>query len=178
MNYFLHDNRITADYDFENELKLSFYILKGILLLKKLPSKIRQTERGYHVIFSGIDTSDEKRFTRRLQLGDDKNRIRLDRSSEKRQKQVLFSEKTVTTFGYMHPVWFKIVKIESPSKHFNVCPFCHKKISQAKKIWTDELRAIQVFHKNSQHICEYKLRMKPLPTIIKLLKKTGTEVVT
>ena len=176
MSYFLHDRRITLDYDFESELKLSFCILKGILLLKKLPSKIRKTERGYHLVFSGLDMNDKQRFIRRLQLHDDKNRIRLDLCSSKRFSQVLFSEKTVTTFGYMHPVWFKIVKIKSPSKHFNICPFCHKKISMAKKIWTNQLKAIQVFHKNSPNVCEYKLRNKPLPLIIKLLKRAGTEI--
>ena len=92
--------RVTVDLDTHNILKVVWTIVKGIIICKRLPYKIRKTKKGWHICFRGLDIDEETMFRYRKMLGDDENRIRLDRLSEKRLKQVLFKEKVVYVYEY------------------------------------------------------------------------------
>ena len=90
--------RITIDQDSKSVLALSLKLVKGFLLFRKFPRKIRITRKGYHLIWSDLDLTRREMFKYRKVIGDDKNRIRLDMLSNKRLSQVLFSAKRVTYF--------------------------------------------------------------------------------
>lgn len=177
MNFFLHDNRITVDYDFKNQYKLAYYLLKGIILCKKLPNKIRITAKGFHVIFSGIEIPEDKRYVLRKRLADDFNRIRLDMVSFKRTQQVLFSEKTVTYFNTVIGELFWRLGFKPPV-NFKVCPICHKrKVLKSMKFWTQEKRAIEVHHADGR-ICGFNLPERKTPPMLNLFKRMGVEIET
>lgn len=91
--------RVSIDLDSQNPIELGWCLIKGIYKCKQMPRKIRKTRRGYHVIWQGLNISEHKMYVYRRIIGDDTNRIRLDRLSEGRLKQVLFSEKTVTYYN-------------------------------------------------------------------------------
>lgn len=90
--------RVSLDYDNHNVVKLAYFLAKGIAMNKKLPSMIRKTRRGFHVIYRGLDISEREMFVRRYRLGDDLRRIHLDMSCPKKPKQVLFCRKEI----YVH----------------------------------------------------------------------------
>lgn len=92
--------RITCDYDFKNPLRLAFYIAKGTILLRRFPRKLRKTKRGYHCVWYGTSLSEKEMYKMRYRLGDDRNRIRLDMTCEKKPKQVLFEKKEVHIYEY------------------------------------------------------------------------------
>jgi len=87
--------RITIDLDTRSKLKLNWTLLKGRLLCGKKADEIYQTRKGFHVIWHGLKIDKETSFRWRGLLGDDRNRIRLDRNP-KRITQVLFAEKHIT----------------------------------------------------------------------------------
>jgi hypothetical protein len=64
--------RVTLDLDDRSSMKLSFVIIKGIILIGKFPDKIKMTARGFHVIWSNLNISEKKCFSYRKVLGDDK----------------------------------------------------------------------------------------------------------
>lgn len=88
---------MTIDLDFKNPLKMCVVIIKGILINRKIPS-IRETRKGYHLIWRGLKIPEREMFKRRMVIGDDRNRIRLDMASPKRINQVLFCEKRVVYY--------------------------------------------------------------------------------
>jgi hypothetical protein len=87
--------RITLDYDFKNIAKLAYYLAKGTIVLRRFPSEVRSTKRGYHVIYTGLDYSIEKCCEMRLRLGDDEKRVFLDLNYPKKPFQTLFYQKSV-----------------------------------------------------------------------------------
>ena len=143
--------RVTIDIDREGIRHIIVPLLKGIIVNRKLPDKIRKTGKGYHIIWSGLDISFEESIRRRKIIGDDPNRVRLDSIGTKRIKQVLFKEKVVTCKGFL-PKWW------SPDNqwHNDICPVCGEKMVASQKVWTDEEKAIYVLHKN------YKCLIKKL----------------
>jgi len=164
--------RITIDNDSPHEILWLWSILKGMYFFKKLPDKIRRTERGIHIVWYNVKTRNP--LVARKVVGDDKKRIELDILSKKRITQVLFTEKITTTHGYIHPAWFKhILKTKSPSPHFDVCP-CGKKVIKARKVWTYEKKAIEVFHKDG--VCEFPLEKKG-SVLLNALSKLGVEII-
>lgn len=87
--------RITIDYDFKNVAKLAYYLAKGMIILRRFPSEVRSTRRGYHVIYRDFDMSMEECCNMRLRLGDDKKRVYLDLNYPKKPFQTLFYFKKV-----------------------------------------------------------------------------------
>jgi hypothetical protein len=87
--------RVSLDYDDHNVIKLAYYVAKGIAINRKLPSLIRKTKRGFHVVYSGCDISEREMFVRRYRLADDSKRLWLDMSCPKKPKQVLFYRKEI-----------------------------------------------------------------------------------
>lgn len=149
--------RLTVDIDSDNVLMLFNSLARGLYFLKRFPDIIRKTERGFHVIYKGIKISEREMFKYRKLLLDDENRQRLDRLSSLRNKQVLFTEKTTTCFGYIHPAWFThIIKEKSPSEHFDICPNCKKKVVKSRKVWTEKRKVLEICHKGTK--CIYPLR--------------------
>lgn len=88
--------RITIDYDFKNVAKLAYYLAKGTIILRRFPSEVRSTRRGYHVIYRDFDMSMEECCNMRLRLCDDKKRVYLDLNYPKKPFQTLFYKKVVT----------------------------------------------------------------------------------
>ena len=88
--------RVTIDLDSKSRIKLYWSVFKGILLCRKFPDVIRNSSggRGYHIIWRGLNISEEQMFKYREWIGDDPNRLYLDRSSN-RVKQILFTKKEV-----------------------------------------------------------------------------------
>lgn len=84
--------------NFKGVFIIGYLFIRGSFLNGKLPAEIWRTSKGYHLIWRGLDISTEESYRRREMLGDDPNRIRLDKSSPKRIGQVLFSEKKRTYF--------------------------------------------------------------------------------
>jgi len=150
--------RITIDDDHTNPIYWAWRILRGIYYCKKWPDTIRRTERGIHLIWYNIDCDVKRMFLLRKIIGDDKARIIKDIASTKRITQVLFKDKITTCYGYMHPVWFRIMHTKSKSPFFNLCPICNKKIKKAQKVWTQEAKEIRIFHKDT--ICTFKLQRR------------------
>jgi hypothetical protein len=148
-------------------------MIKGSYYCGRLPDKLRMTERGIHIIWYHVKTTYEHMFVIRKAAGDDANRCKLD-MHHNRISQVLFSEKTTTIHGSIHPAWFThVMKIKSPSRHYDICPFCMRKVRMSKKIWTDEKRAIEVHHDDGL-ICTFPIKRKvsPLLSIMCYLMKT------
>ena len=51
--------------------------------------------RGWHIIVYDVNIGEKEMFSARKFIGDDANRIKLDMSSRKRIRQVLFDKKEV-----------------------------------------------------------------------------------
>lgn len=84
--------RLTIDLDSDSLLRLSFSLFKGFLVAGKLPEEIKRTQRGFHLIYYGIEIPYEKNFAYRKFIGDDESRIKLD-MHKKRIAQIMFDEK-------------------------------------------------------------------------------------
>lgn len=63
---------------------------------------IRLTRRGFHVCWKGLSISREINYKYRFIIGDDENRIRLDRERTMGIQQVLFTHKTVWRYPDGH----------------------------------------------------------------------------
>jgi len=142
--------RVTIDYDSESYIGLLWRILKGIFLCKKLPN-IKKSSKGYHLVWSGLNISERDMFKYRKIIGDDKNRIRLDRCSKKRIKQVLFTEKITTCNGFIHPYWTK------ERKKLTRCPICGNKVLKSQKVWSKDVKGVLVYHTNNDKVCKLPL---------------------
>lgn len=151
--------RVTIDIDHDFKPYLYWSLLKGFYFLKRRPNLIRKTERGWHIVYRFLKIDRKTAYKYRYMLGDDTNRIKLDRLSTRRIKDVLFSEKSTTIFGSIHPAWFsKVMHIKSPSPYYNICPFCFKEVSLSRKIWERDKKVIEIEHKGSDRICTFPLR--------------------
>jgi len=84
--------RVTVDIDSKNPIVLTIAIIKGIILCRSFP-QIEKSRRGFHLIWHGLNIDEKKMLLYRRLIGDDENRIMLDSISDKRIKQVLFTEK-------------------------------------------------------------------------------------
>lgn len=83
--------RITADIDSKNRYVLAFYTLRAIMYLKPQHLVIKKSARkGYHLFV--WTKEDGKKDKLRSMIGDDKRRIRLDKT-RKIAKQTLFNTK-------------------------------------------------------------------------------------
>jgi len=93
--------RVTIDLDSKSNFKFMWTLIKGLALIRKPPEMIRLSAsgRGYHFIWRGLNITQEQAYLYRRIIGDDKNRIRLDKLSTKRVKQVLFTKKQVTYYN-------------------------------------------------------------------------------
>ena len=167
--------RVTCDVDNDSNIPLLWCIIKGIYKIGRLPDKVRATERGYHVIWKNLNMTEEESMKHRLFIGDDENRIKLDKGGN-RIKQVLFSYKTSTTLGYVHPVWFRIIRMKSPNPHFTQCPECLKYVKEASKIWDVDKREIEVVHTDGT-TCHFPLKQRK-SLGLRLLKLSGVNIIT
>lgn len=150
--------RITIDIDHTNGLMLMNSLLRGIYFLHRFPDTIRQTSKGFHVIYYGLNVTEDKSYRLRFCLLDDFNRISLDLRSPRRLQQILFSE--------------KIVKYYDVPKDYK-CPVCgYKNIEQNTKYFTFDKKIFEVRHKNGV-ICTTRLKSFRKPIIITLLEKAG-----
>ena len=93
--------RVTIDLDSKSVLRYLWTLFKGIILTRKLPEMIKESSggRGYHFIWADLNITQERAYLYRRLIGDDVNRIALDKSSPKRVKQVLFNKKKVTFYN-------------------------------------------------------------------------------
>ena len=163
--------RLTLDIDRGSSLRLSLILFKGLLLLNKLPKKVRKTSKGFHIIYFGIKKDVDKL---RFMLGDDHNRIAIDLSSPFRVTQILFTEKITTYYGSVMGELFWRMGIKPPV-NFRICPICHKRALKSVKIWEKEKRVIEVYHKKS--VCRFPLKTK-VPAVFKVLERMGIETET
>lgn len=93
--------RITIDIDTRNKLILLWKIIKGTILLEKIPDEIKTSAsgRGYHLIWydqfleQNIHDAFNSMIKYRKLIGDDKNRIKLDMMSPHRVPQIMFTDK-------------------------------------------------------------------------------------
>jgi len=143
--------RITADIDYNNPLRLAWSLIKGIYICKKFPSRIRMTEKGFHIIWKNVNANSKQALIYRAVIGDDRKRINLD-MEHGRIKQVLFTEKKTICFGFIHRKWIK------SKKHSNICPKCNKEVIKSEKIWEEGEKVIKIYHKNN--ICQIPLRRR------------------
>ena len=162
--------RVSVDIDSDNPVSLFWSVAKGLYYLKKMPEKIRKTERGVHIIYRDTISENESMKYRKL-IGDDENRIRLDTVGN-RVRQILFTEKTTTCYGYIHPYWFRIMKRKSESPNFDIC-FCGRKVLSSSKIWENGRKVIEINHINGN--CEYPIRQKGIP-FSSFFKRMGVEL--
>jgi hypothetical protein len=168
--------RVTCDIDNDSSLPLLWSVTKGLYKLGRFPDRVRLTERGYHVIYKNLDMTEEESMRCRLVLGDDANRVKLDKGGN-RIKQVLFTFKTTTCLGYIHPVWLsRLMHKKSPSPNFDICPFCLKKVKESSKIWEDDQREIEIVHEDGTK-CVFPLKTKS-PFVLRLLKRKGVNIIT
>jgi hypothetical protein len=133
-------------------------VAKGFYFFKKLPNTIRKTEKGIHLIWYNVNCSEKEAYVKRKVIGDDLNRIKLDMCGN-RLKQVLFSAKKTTTYGYIHPAWFlTIIRKKSKSKHYDLCD-CGKKVYKAEKIYSETTKELRVYHTDNT-LCVFKIKTK------------------
>jgi hypothetical protein len=161
--------RLTLDIDKKSSFDIGLILLKGLFYFRKLPEKARNTERGIHITYRDIATDEANSLKYRRLLGDDKNRVRLDRMATKKPKQILFTEKEVICQGFIHRNWIK--KVGAYNK--GVCK-CHRRVVYSEKLWTDSEKCIKIHHKNS--VCTFPLKIR-VPRILHMLKLLGAEVV-
>ncbi|MEM1543712.1 MAG: hypothetical protein QXP52_02250 [Candidatus Aenigmatarchaeota archaeon] len=136
--------RVTVDLDDNSLFKMLCVAVKGTILCKKLPFKIRRTERGWHLIWKGLNISEEKSIEYRRKLGDDENRIKLDLECSKRIRQVLFTEKQVFYYGGIFPRWIG----KEGREPIKICPLCQKEVIKSEKRWTMEEKKLVFYHKD------------------------------
>lgn len=144
--------RVTVDIDNDSVSKMLFCLVKGIILCRRLPYKIRKTEKGWHLIWKGLNIDEEKSMEYRRILGDDPNRIKLDKNST-RIKQVLFTEKQVFYYGGIFPKWIKNKGWEA----VKVCPKCGKEVKFSEKRWMKDEKALIIYHTDETK-CSLPLR--------------------
>lgn len=84
--------RVSADLDRHNPFLLLVSILRGVLLCRSFP-EVEKSKRGWHLFWYNQQITEREMFKRRLLIGDDKNRVRLDMISDKRIQQVMFTKK-------------------------------------------------------------------------------------
>ena len=87
--------RITADIDSKNFFNLSFRLLRCYMLCPKEITIKKSNSKGYHIICwleLPKRTSKEEIFYLRRFIGDDKQRIKIDRK-RKQPRQYLFFKK-------------------------------------------------------------------------------------
>lgn len=87
--------RITIDIDSKNKVRLIYFLTKAILTVKKInlielkPSH----SKGWHIIiWTSFNYTNKIIYELRKKLGDDKNRIRIDKQ-KKIGRQTLFYKK-------------------------------------------------------------------------------------
>jgi hypothetical protein len=131
-------------------LKIVWCIIKGTILLKKLPYKIRKTSKGWHVAWHLLPITEEESLNYRRRLGDDPNRILLDSLCKKKIKQVLFTEKETIYYGGLPAGWIGGKGI------LKVCPRCGKEIIKSEKRWKIDEKRVVVFHNDG--VCYFDLR--------------------
>ena len=85
--------RVTIDLDDTNGLEL----LKVFYNLRYTGAEVEvyRTTRGYHIIAYGLPITQEQSLEIREILGDDRNRIRLDRVADQKPKQILWTHKNL-----------------------------------------------------------------------------------
>lgn len=88
--------RVTIDIDDKSHRACLDAIKIGCLKIMKSPNYVRRTRRGWHIVWGGCNISFKDSLKLREEIGDDPNRIRLDKISKKKLPQVLFSKKEVT----------------------------------------------------------------------------------
>lgn len=145
--------RVTVDIDERSLFKMLCVAVRGSILCGRLPFKIRRTERGWHLIWKGLNISEAESIKYRKILGDDPNRIKLDEECTKRIKQVLFTEKQIFYYEGISPEWIG-KEGKTPIK---ICPFCGKEVEKSEKRWTLEEKKIIIYHKDKT-TCE-----RPIP---------------
>lgn len=99
--------RVTIDYDSRNLFGLFLCISKGIFLLKKKP-ELWKTRKGFHLIWRGLKLSNDESLKLRYIIGDDRNRIELDKST-KRITQILFTSKSMFKYVRNGNAYDKII---------------------------------------------------------------------
>lgn len=161
--------RISIDFDGKSSFDIGLILLKGLFYFRKLPEKTRNTERGVHIIYRDIATDEANSLKYRRLLGDDENRVRLDRMATKKPKQILFTEKEVICQGFIHRNWIK--KIGAYNRR--ICK-CHRRVAYSEKLWTDSEKCIKIHHSDS--VCTFPLKIR-IPKILSMLKPLGVEVV-
>jgi hypothetical protein len=124
--------------------------MKGSILLKKLPYKIRKTSKGWHVAWHLLPITEEESLNYRRRLGDDSNRILLDSICKKKIKQVLFTEKETIYYGGL-PAWW----IKKGGEILKECPKCGKEIIKSEKRWKIDEKRVVVFHNDG--VCYFEL---------------------
>lgn len=74
--------RITSDLDFKNKWKIGYYVMKAIILIKKI-SLLKLTpsyKKGYHLeVWTTYPYTIKEHFHIRNKIGDDYRRIKLDK---------------------------------------------------------------------------------------------------
>jgi hypothetical protein len=143
--------RVTADIDNDSPIALAIALIKGIIVCRKLPFKIRKTGKGYHIIWRGLNIDEQTMFKYRKLIGDDPNRIKLDMEAGKRLKQVLFCEKETHYYGYLFSKWV------GSKEWITHCPICNRKIYKSVKIWSEDEKCILIYHENTKDICKIPL---------------------
>lgn len=173
------DVRVTIDSDSDSSLSLLWCVFKGYLRTGKMPEKVRKSQRGYHIIWKGIDMTEKECIKARAFIGDDSNRLKMDLShinnGDFRLNQVLFTEKTTTCLKYCHPVWFSLIGIPSPNPHFTQCPKCLKTIKEASKIWEEDRKEIEIVHEDGTK-CVFPLERRK-SVGLHILKSFGITIV-
>lgn len=144
--------RVTIDLDDDNLFKMLCIAVKGTVLCRKLPFKIRRTERGWHLIWKGLNISEKKSLEYRKRLGDDPNRIKLDECG-KRIKQVLFTEKQVFYYDGIFPKWIG----RELGEKIKVCPICNKEVEKSEKRWLLNEKKVIIYHTDGT-TCELPLK--------------------
>lgn len=147
--------RVTIDLDDNSTLKMIWTAIKGTILCRKLPYKIRKTERGWHLIWKGLKISEEESIEYRRRIGDDENRIKLDEECSKRIKQVLFCEKKVFYYDGIFPMWIG----KEGREGIKTCPLCSREVKMSEKRWTEKDKKVIIYHTDGTK-CELPLVRK------------------
>lgn len=89
--------RVTVDLDSWWFTDLQKTIIKAEQIGLGFPHKIRKspTKRGYHLIWYGLNLSEDDTIKIREILNDDPIRVKLDKERPNKPKQVLFTKKKI-----------------------------------------------------------------------------------
>lgn len=153
--------RVTIDIDTDNPITLFITLLKGVLVCKRFPYKVRKTGKGYHIVFRGLKIDEETMYKYRMLIGDDENRIKLDMDAKKRIKQVLFSEKETIYYGYLFSKWLPdnlFKKISPNGEWITKCPVCNRRIEKSVKVWRENKKCIVIYHIGHKRECFIPLK--------------------